>query len=266
MSNARHHWTRTIRPGAWVMLSAALPAVGAVTLAAWAISVPGNAAWLDAWGPGGGGLAVVGFLLILGVVGCGLSVVPTHAVGILAGWSLGLVAGGAVAWLGVVAAAMLGYELARLIGGRGLERWIESSARARSLHAALLQRAEPGADPHEPPVGKPTGHRVTWLVGLTRLSPVFPFAATNALLAAVAVPRRAVLLGTAWGMVPRLGVGVALGAGLSELSLDANGGPWVMGLGIAATLAVLWVIGRVARQQWRRATAGVAVEPVGRDA
>jgi len=253
-------WKHAVRPGLWVMLSAALPVVGAVTLAAWAIGGEGVAGWLDAWGPRGGGWMVVGLLLVLGVVGCGLSVVPTHAVGILSGWSLGLLAGGAVAWVGVVLSAALGYELARVIGGRGLERWIATSPRAAELRAALLTadvKTDAKTDADEAAEHRsnvlPARARPTWLIGLTRLSPVFPFAATNALLAAVAAPRPAVYLGTAWGMVPRLGVGVALGAGLSELSLDATGGPWVLGLGIAATLAVLWLIGRVARQQWRRA-------------
>jgi uncharacterized membrane protein YdjX (TVP38/TMEM64 family) len=119
---------------------------------------------------------------------------------------------------------------------------VAASDDAQRVHGALL--------------GRGFG-RTVWLVALLRLSPVMPFAATNLLMAALGVRAAAFLAATAIGIAPR-SIGVALvGAQLSELDWQAGkGSPWSTVLAVAATVAVVWWIGKVSGRALRRETRG----------
>ena len=114
---------------------------------------------------------------------------------------------------------------------------VAASDDAQRVHGALL--------------GRGFG-RTVWLIALLRLSPVMPFAATNLLMAALGVRAAAFLSATAIGIAPR-SIGVALvGAQLSELDWRAGGSVWSNVLAVAATLVVLWWVGRAARRALRQ--------------
>lgn len=162
---------------------------------------------------------------------------PTHATSLLAGFVFGRGTGALVAWLVVVLGALLGHLLWRLLIGAATLRAIARSPRARRIHRELLGRGF---------------WQSAWLITLLRLSPVMPFAATNLVFAALGLGLRTFLVATAVGITPRA-VGAALiGAELSALDWNARGGGWLTALSIAATVLVLWVVGRAARAALRQ--------------
>ena len=71
-------------------------------------------------------------------------------------------------------------------------------------------------------------------------------------MASLGVRPGAFLCATSIGIAPR-SIGVALvGAQLSELDWQAGGSVWSTVLAVAATLAVLWWVGRAARRALRQ--------------
>lgn len=228
-SRVQSAWAILRAAGPLTLFTVLGPAVGAAVLAATA----------DAWFPpldAGGVPSSIAFALVA-VLTAGLSLVPTHAVSLVAGLLYGGLAGSALALTCVTAAAALGFLAARGLVG---ERWLAPLAerpRARAVHAALVQR----------------GRRSVGLIALVRLSPVMPFAATNLLLAAARVAFPLALAGTVLGLAPRVVAVALIGAGLSELDLSRSGDRWMASAGLAATLLAVVGIGRVARTALRTA-------------
>jgi uncharacterized membrane protein YdjX (TVP38/TMEM64 family) len=220
-------------PAAPLFLVAVLgPVVGAVALAA----TSGH--WLSWFGADAG--SVVTFWLV-GATLAASCLVPTHATSLVAGYLFGGALGAVIAWLVVLLAAAVGFAIwHRLCGARAV-RVIERSPNAMRVHLALLGRGF---------------WRTTWLIALLRLSPLLPFAATNLLLAAFGVRPAAFLLATIVGVAPRA-IGVAfVGSELSELDWSAGGNVWSTVLAVAATLAAVVVVGRIAREALARETRG----------
>ncbi len=169
----------------------------------------------------------------------GLSLIPTHAVSLVAGLLFGVGYGTAGALLAIGGAAIFGYLVLRsLVGGRAL-RTLEEAPRAAAVHRALLQRKG----------------RLLCLVLLIRLSPVVPFAGTNLLLAAAGVRFHEFFVGSMLGLAPRIVAVVMAGAGLSELDLSSSADLRTAVLGGVATVVVLFLMGRIARSALREATA-----------
>jgi uncharacterized membrane protein YdjX (TVP38/TMEM64 family) len=86
------------------------------------------------------------------------------------------------------------------------------------------------------------GRRAVIAVTLARLPPQVPFAMGNVLAASAGVRVAPFLAGTALGMLPRVSLVVAIGAGLSELEAGATGGgaAWLLTtVGGVVGLAVL---------------------------
>lgn len=209
------------------------PVVGAAAVAATA------ALWLPWFG------ADVGSVVAYWLGGAALAaacLLPTHATSFCAGYLFGGALGALVAWLVVLLAAAVGFAVwHRLVGQRAVAA-IASSPAALRVHAALLGRG---------------CLRTTALITLLRLSPVLPFAATNLLMAAFGVRASAFLAATVVGITPRA-IGVALvGAELSEFDWNAGGDRWSTLLAVAATLAAVVVVGRIARTALRNAVPGV---------
>lgn len=229
IARARLAWRGLGPAGPLLLVATGGPVVGLLALVAAA------GAWLPWFETAG--VAEGAAFVALGVglaAGCML---PTHATSLLAGYVFGAAWGCAMGFGVVMLAAALGYAVfSRLVGGRVLDA-IASSERARRVHAALL--------------GQGFG-RTVWLVALLRLSPLMPFAATNVLMASLGVRPGAFLCATGIGIAPRC-IGVALvGAQLSELDWQAGGSVWSSVLAVAATLAVLWWVGRAARRALRQ--------------
>jgi uncharacterized membrane protein YdjX (TVP38/TMEM64 family) len=154
----------------------------------------------------------------------------------LAGALYGTVWGSVLVFVG----ACLGAEAAFLLGRYGLRNW----ARRRLAAAPKLQAIEQAVSRE--------GLR---LVLLTRLSPAFPFSLLNLAYGLSAVSLRDYTLGLI-GILPGTVLFCGLGALAGDvarfcnvLSGEADAGTWALRLvGIAATVAVVWIVGRAAQR------------------
>lgn len=201
------------------------PLVGAVVLTATA------PAWLE-WFLGSGALGVAVFLVLTAVL-AGLSLTPTHASSLLGGMAFGFGLGSVWAITGVTLAAALGFVVLRhFLRDRVLDA-LSHHPRAEAVHRALDQ-----------------GHwlRTLTLLVLIRLSPVVPFAATNLLMSTTGVRLLPFLVGSALGLAPRVVAVVWIGSSLSELDLSQAADRRLLLVGIAATVAALFVLGRASRR------------------
>lgn len=213
----------------------ALGPLALYTVAMPAISVPVLIATQASWFPAldEGGTAVVPLYVIGAALLVGLSLIPTHAVSLVAGLLYGVGAGSAVAMGSVMLGAAVGYGALRPLVRRRALAGLERRPRAAAVLNALVNS---------------DARRTIGLVALVRLSPVMPFAATNLLMASAGVGAREFLVGSLLGLAPRVIAVVFVGAGLSELdlsqSLDTTW--WIVGM--VATVVTLVVIGRAAKR------------------
>ena len=221
------------RPGLLILFAGLVPLAGAALLAG---GVSGGWIHLDPSPPTAVLLVWAGALL------CGLALLPTHAVSLYAGYVMGGVTGTAVAWLGIGAAAQVGFLISRRLGGPGVVAWLEHQPKLAAAHRSLTHES--------------TG-RTLLLVTLLRLSPAAPFGVTNVLLANAALPARIHFSGTFMGMLPRIAAVAFLGAELETLDFSKPAAPWLLALGIGATVAALGAIGVVTG----RALAGTVKAP-----
>ena len=205
------------------------PLAGAIVLTATA------PAWLDGFLVGGP-LQAVTFLVLTALL-AGYSLVPTHAASLLGGMAFGMGGGSAFALAGIAWAALLGFvTLRRLLRDRVVDA-LSHHPRAEAVHRVLDQ-----------------GHglRTMALLALIRLSPVMPFAATNLLMSTTGIRVLPFLLGSVVGLAPRVLAVVWIGASLSELDLSQAADQRVLIVGVVATVAVLWILGRGARRGMAR--------------
>ena len=158
----------------------------------------------------------------------------------------GLAAGLAAALVGFAGGGLLGYQVARRVSKDRVLALIDGSPRARAIRDALV-----GRDPW----------RTLLVVTLLRLPPNSPFALTNLVMATTGVPLPAFLGGTLLGMLPRTAVAVALAAAASAGGAEdiqafvRHRGPWLLAAGVVGGMAVLGVVGAIARRALARLTA-----------
>ena len=214
--------------GALFVWATIVPAAGAAVV--WATS----ASWLDALRATGD--LAPWWLLLSATLLTGLSLIPSHVAALVCGYAQGAAFGSLLGWLAIGAAAVLGYSIARPLMSERAVRLLVHRPRAARVHAALIAQSR--------------GSRIG-LVGLLRLSPAMPFALTNFLMAAARVPFVDFQLGSWLGMTPRVIAVACAGAGLSELVDAKTSQPWLLGLGVVATLAAVWWIGSIARRALR---------------
>lgn len=184
------------------------------------------------------GLPFAAILLLGGALACGLALLPTHVLSLLAGWSLGLPLGFSVALLGATLGSPVGYRLGTLLAGPNAAEFANQYPKTRALFLAI-RSASPA--------------KAALLVGLLRLSPIVPYGSTNVLAAVTRVPLIPFVLSTFIGQAPRIFAVVALGAGLEALDSDQPTSPWLIALGLAATALAVILIGLFAKQALRRA-------------
>jgi len=194
---------------------------------------------------------VVGWMIYLAAftLGAGLGLVPTYAMAILGGWVFGPVTGALGALLGCAAASSLGYGISLWVSRSSLLEMVRRYPKADALYRDLVLSG----------MG-----RSTLLVALLRLPPQCPFALTNLIMGAAAVPFRAFLVGTISGMFPRTLITVlfaAAGAATGAKSLQdflSSGPGWpTLVLGVAALVVALalvaWLgksaLGRIRRSE-----------------
>lgn len=189
------------------------------------------------------GLAL--FTLVF-VLGAGLGILPTYAQSILGGWVFGVAAGLSAALVGFTGGGLLGYQVARRVSQDRVEALIEANPRARAIRDALVGRGP---------------WRTLLVVALLRLPPNSPFALTNLVMATTGVPLPAFVAGTFLGMLPRTAVAVALAAAAAATGAEdiqtfvRHRGPWLLAAGVVGGMAVLGVLGAIARRALRRVTA-----------
>ncbi len=217
--------------GILAVISATLPVIG-LTVLAFSFNIVGP--WLREQQTLGLALYVLGFALT-----AGLAILPTHIQAALGGWAFGFATGFPLALAGVLGAALLGYGIARRASGDRVVRVIDEKPKWRAVYGALLR-------------GNPW--RVLLIVTLIRAA-LTPFALTNLVFAATRVRLRAVVIGTLVGMAPRTGAAVFLAVGLKEVTVRSAQQRWVWWLGLAATLAAVFVIGHFANRAVARVTA-----------
>src|SRR5687767_4686893 len=194
-------------------LTTFLPIPGGLVLLAFAIPL-GN--WLRTNWEIGMPLYLLGILIF-----CGLAILTTNIIGVIAGWAFSFDLGLAVLITGVVGAALISFFIHSRIVGDRLPQVFERHPKAKAIYEALVGQSV---------------WRTTLIIFLIRMSPAMPFALTNFLMASARVPVKSFIVGTFFGMLPRSSVVVFVGSGLSELSFNNPENFWLLILGIAATI------------------------------
>ena len=181
-------------------------------------------------------------LYLLGVViFCGLALLPTNVIGVIAGWVFGFGLGIIVLICGVVGAATVSFLIHSRIVGDKLQQVFNTHPKAKAIYEALVGQSV---------------WRTTLIIFLLRLSPAMPFALTNFLMTSARVPLTAYVVGTFFGMLPRSSAVVFVGAELSELRFDDRQDIWLIIFGIAATIVSIIVIGIISKSALERLTQG----------
>jgi len=207
-------------------LTTILPMIGGWTLALFFAIPLGH--WLrENWEIG----VVLYFLGVLFF--CGLSLLPTNVIGIVAGWAFGFELGLTVLIQAVVSASTMAFFIHSRIVGDKLPHVFEHHPKAKIIYEALVEQ---------------NFWRTTLIIFLLRLSPAMPFALTNFLMASARVPLKAFIIGTFCGMLPRSATVVLVGAGLSELTLNESQETWLIVFGIVVTIVSIIFISIVARR------------------
>lgn len=189
----------------------------------------------DSWVPACAGPdGFVGFVACC-VPLCAVSLIPTYAVAVGAGYLYGPLVGSITAVGVIVLGAWLGFRIAVLCTGRTLLDGL--GPRANATRSALLS--------------SPTGTKAT-VIGLIRLAPVTPFAATNLLMAGAGVPLVPYLVGTLFGLAPRTALVAVAGSGLADLEFGrgaATSGIWTTAGFLAVALLGLTLVARRLRSR-----------------
>jgi uncharacterized membrane protein YdjX (TVP38/TMEM64 family) len=204
--------------------------------------VPRFAAWVEGlgvWGPA---------VFILGYAAAVVGFVPGSLLTLAAGAIFGLLEGTAY----VLVAATLGSAAAFLVSRYAARGWVEGRLAGNARFAAI---------------DRAIGEQGRRIVVLLRLSPVFPFNLLNYALGLTRV-RFADYLVASVAMLPGTLLYVYYGKIAGDVAAVAGGagvgrgaGYWaVLGLGLAATVAVSTVVARLARRALAEATAGLAIE------
>jgi uncharacterized membrane protein YdjX (TVP38/TMEM64 family) len=214
------------RRARWTWIAAAIVAVALVALA-WYL-VPARE-WLealqrrlDALGPWGVALFCVVF------VACVVALVPGSVLSITAGLTYGLWAV-PIAVLGATAGASIAFLIARHVVRDTVDGWIGRSRHLRAVEDAVNEE----------------GWRV---VALVRLSPLLPFNLQNYLFGITHIPFGQYVTATFLGILPGTVFDVYLGS-IGSRPLDEHSPlEWaVIGVGLAATAMLVWLVGRKAR-------------------
>lgn len=168
-------------------------------------------------------------------VAAALAFIPGSAITLGAGALFGVGLGTIVVSIASTTAAAVAFPLARTLLRSRMERLAAGSRGFTAIDDAVAEG----------------GWRI---VGLLRLSPVVPFSALNYLLGLTRVPYVPAILVSWATMLPGTLLYVYLGAVGTELAAGASKGweEWtLLGVGLAATLAVTIVLTRAARARMR---------------
>lgn len=223
----------TASPGSGLRLAVVIGVVAALAFAAWKLDVQELirqaldwVAGLGVWGP-----VAFGLIYILAAV----LLIPGSLLTLGAGVVFGVVQGSAV----VAVSATLGATAAFLVGRYAARDWVASKIAGNRKFAAIDEAV--GAE----------GWKI---VGLTRLSPVFPFTLLNYAFGITRVRLRDYVLASMIGMIPGTVMYVYLGSLAGDLAALGSGqrsrttGEMILYIvGLVATVTVTVYVTRVAR-------------------
>ena len=190
-------------------------------------------------------------VVVLAYILCTVLFIPGSAITIGSGTLFGLTTGFIVVVLGANLGALCAFFLARGFLREKVATWAAANPKFRSLDQAI-------------------GRQGFKMVLLTRLSPAFPFVLLNYLLGLTAVRPGAYALANLLGMLPATFLFVYIGAAARDAiagQMDVSAGVYQQILkyvGLAATVAVVVVVTRIARKALREAAPeqeGNAVKP-----
>ena len=181
--------------------------------------------WVEASGVFG--VALFGLIYVVAT----LILLPAAVLNVAAGALFGLAWGLGVVMCASMVAALAAFEIARHV------------LRDR-ISAHYTRKGTPAA------IDKALRSEGWRAVALLRLSPVIPFALKSYLFGVSRVHLRDYLIGTFLGKLPGAIVLTALGTtGRAALGFSGPARWGLLGAGIAATLAVTWLVGRAARRR-----------------
>lgn len=207
------------------LASLLLPPVGAALLLGYITTV---APWFRAMGAPGIAAYVAGFA-VLG----GFALLPTYAAAVLGGWAFGEARGLPAALLGFLCAAVVNYAWARRTSAAHVDRLLAARPRWRAVRHGLVGLSR---------------WKALVVVTLVRIPPNSPFALANMAMAGARVPVLPYMAGTVIGLAPRTAVAVGVGARLSSLDLTQRGALGSIVVGVVTAIAVLAVLGWLARR------------------
>jgi len=184
--------------------------------------------------------AIGPLVVVLAYILCTVLFIPGSAITIGAGTLFGLTTGLLVVVLGANLGALSAFLLARTFLRDKVAAWAAANSKFRSLDRAI-------------------GKQGFKMVLLTRLSPVFPFVLLNYFLGLTAVSIGAYALANLIGMLPATFLFVYIGAaardaiaGQPDASVDFYQQVFKY-VGLAATVAVVVIVTRIARRALREA-------------
>lgn len=192
--------------------------------------VPRFAEWVESlgvWGP---------LVFIAGYAVATVAFIPGSLLTLAAGAIFGLLKGTVFVFIGATLGTSAAFLVARYVARGWVETKIEGNPRFRSIDRAV-------------------GNQGLKIVTLLRLSPAFPYNLLNYALGLTRVRFRDYAI-ACLGMIPGTFLYVYYGKALGSLAALAGGaetqrgaGYWVvLGLGLAATLAVTIIVTRIARR------------------
>ena len=210
----------------------ALVALGRVAGA----EIPRFAAWVNGlgiWGP---------VVFVLGYAAAVVAFAPGSVLTLAAGAIFGLVEGAVLVFVAAVLGSCAAFLVARYVARAAVERRL-----AHEPRFAAIDRA----------VGR-EGRKIVFLL---RLSPVFPYTLLNYLLGLTRIGFADYVLASI-GMIPGTVLYVYYGKLAGDVAALAGGaaaargpGYWaILAVGLAATVAVTWVVTRTATRALREAT------------
>jgi uncharacterized membrane protein YdjX (TVP38/TMEM64 family) len=200
--------------GPFAILLSFLPPVGSLFLIA-------SLTQLGPWLRSHDGTGLLIYFLVIGFL-LGVSLVPTYASAILAGWAFGFVKGSLIAIVTITISSLLAYALARWIARDRVLKIINERPKWYAIYQALVGGRN---------------SRTLLVVILMRVPPLSPFALANFALAAARVPLGTYTFGTFLGILPRTIVATFAAAQVEQLDLNNHGQSWVKIVGILLTLA-----------------------------
>jgi len=202
-----------------------LPPVGSIFLLA---SLGRLGPWLRAHEA----IGILSYFFLAGIL-VGLSLLPTYACAILAGWAFGFWVGTPLAVLTVTAGSVLAYAIGRMITRDRFEQYVSTKPRWKALHRSLLAR---------------DSRQTRFVVMLLRIPPTSPFGLANYVLAAAGVAMSDYILGTFIGVIPRTAATCYVSAAVEQLSFAKPSQSWINLGGIVATIVACVLLGILANR------------------